>query len=166
MEKAAFILLGHNYAKLLMRASLCPALHHNEWLGVMCQARKEGTATEEKINCLSSFQDKERNGLRAVITPLLEGCAGDGGKEQCCKVGSVLWDCSREWHHSYCQGRSLCCPTTPFREMKARAAPKASFPSLRKRDSVSPFTTADNNLTPELHVWECKAKNKQKRRKY
>lgn len=61
----------------------------------MCQARKEGTATEEKINCLSSLGDKERNLLRAVITPLLEGCGADGGKEQCCKVlCSALGMCS------------------------------------------------------------------------
>lgn len=38
---------------------------------------------------------QERNGLRAVIMPLLEGCVGDGGKEQCCKVlCSALGMCS------------------------------------------------------------------------
>lgn len=95
MEKAAFILHGHSYAELLMRASLCPPLHHTKWLGVMCQARKEGTATEEKINCLSSLGDKGRNQLRAVITALLEGGGADGGKEQCCKVlCSALGTCS------------------------------------------------------------------------
>lgn len=61
----------------------------------MCQARKEGTAAEEKINCLSSLGDKERNGLRAVITLLLEGCGADGGREQHCKVlCSALGMCS------------------------------------------------------------------------
>lgn len=145
--------------------SACPYITPSdlEW----CARPGRRALLEEKINCLSSLGDKERNGLRAVITPLLEGCAGDGGKEQCCKVlCSALGMCSgivvvngiipiaRKGHSAV-----LRLLLERWRHLRL-----LRHPSLLSGSVILwvPSQQQISNVTPELRVWVCKTKQTNK----